>query len=258
MTRDRLDAGRAGADDADPLAGEVDALVRPAAPVWYHLALEGVQARDVGDVGRRQAAGRHDAGTRPTIASPSSVRTVQRPVALVEVARAVTRVLERDVAAQVEPVGDVVEVAQDLRLGRRTARSTPTPARARRRTSRSSPCSRRRTGRRGSGSSTRCRRRRRRPRAPDGQPEPAEPVEHVHAGEPGADDDGVDGRRHGAGLGVAACCGNGHRRPPGGVGGAGAGRRRVAGGEVRRAASRGARRWSRRRGRSPRRCPAAR
>ena len=27
--RDRLDAGRAGADDGDPLAGEVDALVRP-------------------------------------------------------------------------------------------------------------------------------------------------------------------------------------------------------------------------------------
>ena len=48
--------------------------------------------------------------------SPRSVVTVQRLVASSKAA-AVTRVVELDVAAQVEAVGDVVDVAQDLRLG---------------------------------------------------------------------------------------------------------------------------------------------
>ena len=60
--------------------------------------------------------------------SPWSVRTFQVLLASSKPA-AVTRVIELDVAAQVEAVGDVVEVAQDLRLRWRSARSTPTPAR---------------------------------------------------------------------------------------------------------------------------------
>jgi hypothetical protein len=43
--RDELDAGRARADHADALAGEVDALVRPARAV-VPLALEVVEAVD--------------------------------------------------------------------------------------------------------------------------------------------------------------------------------------------------------------------
>ena len=57
---DRLDTGRPRADDADRLAGEVDALVRPLSGV-VPAPLEGVQAGEVGSVDRGEAARRHDA-----------------------------------------------------------------------------------------------------------------------------------------------------------------------------------------------------
>ena len=47
--------------------------------------------------------------------SPVSVVTVHRPAASSNVA-AVTRVLNVDVAAQVEPLGDVLQVGEDLVL----------------------------------------------------------------------------------------------------------------------------------------------
>jgi hypothetical protein len=56
--RDGLDAGRAGTDDADPLPGQVDALMRPVRG-QIGRASERLDARDLGQFRRRQAAGRH-------------------------------------------------------------------------------------------------------------------------------------------------------------------------------------------------------
>ena len=75
-----------------------------------------LEAREVGHLRGREAAGGHDAearrhavaavGRRPSSGSAASSKT-----------RGGHAGLELDVAAQVEAVGDVVEVAQDLRLG---------------------------------------------------------------------------------------------------------------------------------------------
>ena len=56
--RDRLHRRRAGADDRDPLPGEVDAFVRPTAGE-VHVAGEPVGSFDVDLLRHRQAAGRH-------------------------------------------------------------------------------------------------------------------------------------------------------------------------------------------------------
>ena len=64
--RDGLDARRAGADDRDPLAREVDALVRPAAGE-VDLAGETAGAFDVGRLGHRKAAGGHDVVPAPDL-----------------------------------------------------------------------------------------------------------------------------------------------------------------------------------------------
>ena len=60
---DGLDAGGAGADDADALAGEVDAFVGPFAGV-DPVAFEGVEAGEVWEAGDGEAAGAHDAEAR--------------------------------------------------------------------------------------------------------------------------------------------------------------------------------------------------
>ena len=58
--RHRLDRRRSGADDADALAGEIDLFMRPVAGV-VDLALEAIEALDVGHPRVRQAAGgEHD------------------------------------------------------------------------------------------------------------------------------------------------------------------------------------------------------
>ena len=79
--RDRLDGRRPGADDPDPLTGEVHRLMGPP-PGVERRALERLGARDVGDVGGAQAArghheepGRHVValvGARPASAAASS------------------------------------------------------------------------------------------------------------------------------------------------------------------------------------------
>src|SRR5262249_709932 len=61
--RDRLDGGGAGADDPHALAGEVPALVRPAARV-IRLAAEALPPRELRHLRRGQAARRHDAEAR--------------------------------------------------------------------------------------------------------------------------------------------------------------------------------------------------
>jgi hypothetical protein len=106
-----LDRRRTGADDCDALAGEVVVVV-PARGV-EDLALEGLDALDLGEPGLRQAAGPadHDVGGEGAGAG----RHLPDTVLLVP-----ARVLDRD--AEVEPVedarlpGDVLEVGLDLRL----------------------------------------------------------------------------------------------------------------------------------------------
>ena len=162
---DRLDRGGARADHPHALAGEVDALVGPEARVM-HLAREALETRDVGHAGNREAAGRHDQerGGEPLAAVRGHRPAVAR---LVEDRLGHARA-EPDVAAEVEALGDVLEVAQDLGLAGVALATTSTPARARATTNTSTSCSRCRSARRGSGSRTRSRRCRSpdRPRAP--------------------------------------------------------------------------------------------
>src|SRR5207302_10018390 len=111
----RLNRRRAGTDAADAQTGEVNAFVRPEASV-IPAAFEGIQAFEIRSVGGRQAADGHDAvaGGIPLAVVGLDVPTVGGFV-VVGVRDAS---VELDVAAQVETVGDVVEVAQDFGLGR--------------------------------------------------------------------------------------------------------------------------------------------
>src|SRR5262249_41401174 len=61
--RNRLDGRGAGADPPDPLAGEIDAVVRPATGV-IGLATERVAPREPRHLRGRETAGRHDAEAR--------------------------------------------------------------------------------------------------------------------------------------------------------------------------------------------------
>ena len=110
-----------GADDPDPHAREVDALVGPLTGV-IRGAAEDLSAVEAGSLRGRETAGRHDAECARTT-SPWSVVTTQRFVSSSKVADS-TR-LELDVTAEVEPVGDEVEVAEDLGLGRITLGPPP-------------------------------------------------------------------------------------------------------------------------------------
>src|SRR5581483_4722495 len=110
---DGLDRRRAGADDAHPRGGQVDLLAWPPARV-QHQPAEVADAVDVGKVGRRQAPGRHDqelGGDVVTTIGPHP----PPGAGLVEHRLGHPR-LEPDVAVEVEPRRDVLEVAQDLRL----------------------------------------------------------------------------------------------------------------------------------------------
>ena len=112
---DDLHAARRGADDRDALAGEVDRLGRPPAGV-VRLAPEVVTPGHVGEVRNRQHAGGRDEEPGP---DRGAVAERDRPGArrLVEDRRGDPGV-EADVAAEVEPVDHVVEVALGLGLGR--------------------------------------------------------------------------------------------------------------------------------------------
>ena len=160
--RDQLDAARSGADDGDALAREVDGRRRPQSRVV--LTHRGSRrARHVGEVRHREHAGRGDEEPRAELGAVAE-RDGPRARRLVVLRRRDRRV-EADVAAEVEPVDHVVEVALDLRLLARSAPATPIRRTALSRTGTRRCSSPSRSGRRGSGSSTTCRRRRRRPRA---------------------------------------------------------------------------------------------
>ena len=111
---DGLHGGRAGANDPDALAREVDALLGPGVRV-AGLPLEGAEA---GDVRHRRRRKDPDSGQQKTrrIAPSILERDVPAPGFFLVVGRGDATV-ELDVAAQIELVGDVIEVAFCLGLG---------------------------------------------------------------------------------------------------------------------------------------------
>ncbi len=111
--RDRLHAGRAGTDHRDALARELDRGVRPFSGV-VGLTGERVASRDVRDVGCGEHPGReHAVARRDPVAAVGG--DVPQRFGLVEDRRPHTRG-ESERAAQIEPVGDVFEVREDLGL----------------------------------------------------------------------------------------------------------------------------------------------
>ena len=112
--RDRLDRRGAGADHADPLAGEVDALVGPAAGV-VRLALERVERRRCRACWRPTGS---PVAMTSTGTSTSSTLVGARPASGALSSSKVgggDRGRRTDVAAQVEAVGDVLGVARGSR-----------------------------------------------------------------------------------------------------------------------------------------------
>jgi hypothetical protein len=110
---DRLDRRRAGTDDADAQAREVDAFMRPFAGVIDRPAkilgsLEGWTVR------RRQAADRHNAELcRHAVAAigfdqPALAGLIER--------RRDHAGVEYDLSAQIEAVGDMVGIGEDFGL----------------------------------------------------------------------------------------------------------------------------------------------
>ena len=108
-----LHAGCPGADDGDALALEADRLMRPARGM-AGLALETLDSLDPRHCRRGQRAKR---GDQETCGMAAAVLQCDGPVARVLLpVRGGDAAAELDVAPQVELVGDVVEVAQGLRL----------------------------------------------------------------------------------------------------------------------------------------------
>src|SRR5215467_6172943 len=111
--RDELDGGGAGADYRYALAAEIDFLLGPPGGV-IRLAPEGVDTLKRGNVARRQDSYRGDQELR---AHALTILELDLPSvgALVVHCRSDVRV-ELDVAAQIEPVGHVIQVTLVLRL----------------------------------------------------------------------------------------------------------------------------------------------
>ena len=112
---DGLHGGRAGADHRDALALEVHRFLGPVRGV-AGLALECFDARDARHGRRREHA---DGGDQKARAVAPAVLQRDVPGArLLLVVRRGHAALALDVAAQVELVGDVIEIALGLGLGR--------------------------------------------------------------------------------------------------------------------------------------------
>ncbi len=160
---DGLHAGRAGADHRDALALEANRFLRPVMGV-AGLARERLDPGDARHRRRREHADRGDQEARAV--APAILQDDVPAARVLLVVRGGDAALELDVAAQVELVGDIIQIALGLGLRRRSAPPSPIPPAvpAKRSSRRSS--SRNRSGRRDSGSSTRCRRRRCRSRTP--------------------------------------------------------------------------------------------
>ena len=125
--RNGLHAGGAGADDCHSLALDLDRFGRPVVGVerrsFEHVGAVEVDALDAGIGGRGQQAKR---GQQEAAAQVAAVGQVQAPLAclVVEVGR-LDRAVELHVLAQVELLGDVVEVAQVLGLAREALLPVP-------------------------------------------------------------------------------------------------------------------------------------
>ncbi len=111
--RDCLDPTGAGADDRDAPAGEVDGFVRPVTG-QQHLSAEVVDASELGLLGDREVAG---AGDEPPGRHGLAGVGTDRPPRIVVVPMHTDHPrAERDRLPQVEAVGHMVQVAEDLRL----------------------------------------------------------------------------------------------------------------------------------------------
>ena len=110
---DDLHAARPGADDRDPLAGEVDRRRRPQ-PGVVRLTPEVLASGHVRVVGHREDAGGGDQEPRPDLGAVAVRDRPARRRLVVDGGRDPGP--EADVAPQVEPVHHVVEVALGLRL----------------------------------------------------------------------------------------------------------------------------------------------
>jgi hypothetical protein len=108
-----LDAGGTGADQPHALAGEIHAFVRPL-PGVVPASREAFEARDVGNIGRGQAADGGDEELRNVLLA--CLRAHAPPVRRRIVMRRSHAGVEADAALKVEALGDVVQIAQDLRL----------------------------------------------------------------------------------------------------------------------------------------------
>jgi hypothetical protein len=113
--RDRLDRGGAGADHRDALAPEIDAVMRPVARL-VPFPLEAIEPRKGRRLRRRETPRRHDAEPRrdfvAAIGSDSPLTCCFVEYGFGDAGR------ELDVAPQVEPVRDMADIFQDLRLRR--------------------------------------------------------------------------------------------------------------------------------------------
>src|SRR5581483_2140858 len=114
--------GRAGADETYAFAGEVHPFVRPL-PGVVPAALEAIEAGEGGDVRGGEAAygGDEELGGEPLALVGDDVPAVGLGI----VARRRDACAEADVALQVEPVGDEIEVAADLGVPRIALRPFP-------------------------------------------------------------------------------------------------------------------------------------
>ena len=120
--RNGLNSGRSGADDPNPLAGEVDALVRPFAGM-VPLALKGLETLDVRHLRGRETA---DRGNQERGGDTfAGIRFYIPPIGLLVKHGGGNPRVELDVPAQVQLVRYKIQIAQDLRLFRIATRPLP-------------------------------------------------------------------------------------------------------------------------------------
>ena len=161
--RDQLHAARPGADRRRRACRRSRPASAGHRPVWCDSPRKS---------SRPGTSGKYGTESTPVAAMRKRARnSVPSPAVTVHVADALVvhgrgdPGAEADVAAEVEPVDHVVEVALGLRLLGEVLLPLPLVEQLLREQVARTCSSPSRTGRRGSGSSTRCRRRRRRPRA---------------------------------------------------------------------------------------------
>ncbi len=118
----RLDCRGPGADHRHSFSGEVDLVVRPAAGV-VRLAREAIGALDVRCLRQREAAGGHDVEPAADLVAGIRAHAPERRGVVPSGGRDPRG--EPNVAAEIVLVGDVAEVAEDLGLRRVSLRPLP-------------------------------------------------------------------------------------------------------------------------------------